>query len=162
MHEDTPFREVGEQFDETCNDEVRPVTDTLCGDQFRAVDWEKSTDPLHFLLAASILREIVDHPIGLLVNSETTFSESDPLVPQLFSFAGNFSPTPQPFGIVQDKSLWSVKEVTNPIFSTLYEFVRRRNEQVPKPSAFTLLTQCCEADVDHIPATNPFKKYIDG
>lgn len=140
---------------------MRPITDTLCGDQFKSVDWLTSEDPQHFILAASILREIVDYPIGLLINSETTFSEETPLVPQLFVFTGNFTPTTQPFGIVQDKKLWSVKGVENPIFATLYEFLRRRNEQVEKPSSFTQLVQCCEEDVDIIPATNPFKKFLN-
>lgn len=160
VKDDTPFLEVGEHFDETCNEDVRPITDTLCGDQFKAIDWAASTDPQDFLLAASILREIVDHDIGLLVNSEVTFSEVNPLVPQLFALTRNFSPTDQPFGVVQDKSLWSVTGVSNPVFATLFEFIRRRNEQVPKPSSFTQIVECCEEDVDLIPTTNPFKKYI--
>lgn len=157
IHGDTPFRHVAQQYDEECNDVTRPVIDTLCGDQFREVDWRTSTDCFDFILAASILREIVDHPIGLLINTEIPFSESFD-DEQLFVCTPQFDPHSIPFGVVHNRTLWSTTG-THCICTVLYEFICRRARTLPD-SSFSKILECCECDLDSVPSVNPFRKYL--
>jgi len=152
---ETPFREVGEQLDEDCNKIVRPVTDTLCKDQFLAIDWRTTTDPFHFILAASVLKEIVDDKIDIFVNTEISFAEATKR-PGLFA-ASSFDPFGLTFGVVADKTVYH-HAVEFPVFADLVDFVMCRSSG---GESFALLRQCLEEDVENIEATNPFKKYIN-
>jgi hypothetical protein len=158
VREETSFLEVGEQLGDECNDIVRPITNALCRDLYGTIEWTTTFDPNHFIIAACILKEIIDDEVSILTNVEIPFSESMGPVSQLFSLSSNFTPTDQHFGIVDNKILWSVEGVSNPIFATLCEFIRRRDIQAPN-SSFAQILQCCETDLDQIPPTNPFKKY---
>lgn len=159
----TPFLEVGEQFADECNEIVRPVTDLLCREQYEAVDWDTSTSTDNFILATSILQEIVDTKIELLINTEVPFSERYHNRPALFVFSANFDPTGQDFGIVKDKKLWSTNVPTLPIFATLYEFIRRYRGILGDETVTSIhhIVRCCEVDADRVPATNPFRKYLE-
>lgn len=155
--EDTPFREVAEQFDDECNDITRPVIDTLVGDQFSAVDWHATRSPFDFILAASVLREIVDAPIGLLVNTEVTFSEVDD-DPKLYAMTPDFAPADGPFGVIQKKALWWL-DSPNAVMGVLYQFLLRQAKSLPDTS-FAQIVQCCECQPEQIPRVNPFRKYV--
>lgn len=160
MFTDTPFRHVAAQFDEDCNDITRPIIDKLCGDQFREVDWKNSRSAVDFILAASILREIVDQPIGLLVNTEVSFAETLPNM-QLFALNSNFQPLPGDisYGTIHDKRIQSTAGSYS-IFTTLFEFISKRASDNPN-SSFDKLLECCEVDVDSVPSINPFKKFLN-
>ena len=160
MFTDTPFRHVAAQFDEDCNDVTRPVIDRLCGEQFKEVDWDNSRSAIDFILAASILREIVDQPIGLLVNTEASFAETMPEM-QLFALNSNFQPLPGDvaYGTIHGNKMQCTTGRYS-VFTTLYEFICRRASDNPNTS-FGKLLECCEADVDSVPSINPFKKFLN-
>lgn len=160
IHSETPFRELGVQISAECNEIVRPVTDTLIKHQFLDIDWESTYDPEHFILAACVLKEIVDDPFDIYVNTQVPYHEADPNTPELFAISANFNPTDQNFGIVSDHTLWSADDVDYAPFVTLSEFIRQRASLSTDKSSFSLLLECCEQDVDHIHSTNPFKKYL--
>lgn len=154
---ETPFKDVGIQFDTECNDIVRPITDTLCKDQFNKVDWKTSKDPCAFVLIACILAECIDDPVNILVNTEIPFSETTGSSISLFVQSSNFTATNQPFGLVFDETLWSLDNAENTIILTLWEYVERQTQKLGNQSSFGLLYACCTSRVDN---TNPFKRYL--
>lgn len=160
VYGETPFREIADQLNDGCNEAVRPSIDVLIKEQFDMIDWATSYDPDHFILAASILREIVDDPIDVVINAEIPYHEAHPHQPMLYVISSNFKVYDQYFGVVQNCKMWSIDEADYAIFATLYEFIRLRADASPAHSSFHQFLQCCELDHDHIPPTNPFKKFL--
>jgi len=158
---ETPFKEIGEQLDDECNKIVRPITDTLCKDQFIVVDWKTCKDALKFILAACILKEIIDDEVTIFVNTEMSYAEEKD-VPCLFA-STSFDPFDLPFGIIEsDKKhdqhnshVWYT-DVDYSVYCVLIQYINRRASD---GNSFSKILECCELEYDQIEATNPFKKY---
>ena len=154
-----PLKLLPQQYDPSVlTDLLLPIIDTPVSDKSNSVDWSTSIDLQDFILATSMLQEMLDNDnLHILMGPHIAFHESMPDA-HLFASPMNFVVVNAPFGIVHKSQLIATDmTLSHPIARTLYMLVCKRADAGGK--AYQDLLECCTSP-ESVSHSNPYSRLI--